>query len=325
MPQDVTIETVRMAYRLMLGREPENEAVLHAALRYRSVAALREAFVNSAEYRRKQPVQPAVVPLEAPPIAVEWEVDDAVAARLLTHVGETWTRLGEERPHWSVLSAERFLPERLEASRKAFFDSGARDRDTLLAVLARHGLTAELFPTLFEFGCGVARVTPFLARSFRRVLACDVSASHIALARETLAAAGIGNVGIELATTQSFGMTAGFDLWFSRLVLQHNPPPVMAMVLRRALGLLNPGGIAHFQVPTYALNYRFAVADYLAGLGKTEGQIEMHVLPQPVIFELAAQCGCEPLEVWQDRSVGNGAAWVSSVFTLRKRGGKARR
>lgn len=320
MPQDLTTETVRMAYRLLLGREPENEAVLRSALRYRSIAALRQAFLESAEFRRKIPPRPAFVPVNAAPIDVEWAVDEAVAARLLSHVGATWTRLGEERPHWSVLSADRFLPEKLEASRAAFFASGAQDRDTLRAVLARHGLAPSAFPTVFEFGCGLARVTPFLAESFQRVVACDVSASHIALARARLAETGTTNASIGQATTQAFGMTGRFDLWFSRLVLQHNPPPVMAMVLRRALGLLNPGGIAHFQVPTYALNYRFRVAEYLSGLAAAEGGIEMHVLPQPVIFQLAAQCDCEPLEVWQDNSAGHSAAWVSSVITLRKRG-----
>jgi SAM-dependent methyltransferase len=163
-------------------------------------------------------------------------------------------------------------------------------------------------------------VSPFLAETFAEVVACDISSSHIALARARLAEARAGNVAVQLVTAQDFGITGGFDLWFSRLVLQHNPPPVMAMVLRRALGLLNPGGIAHFQVPTYARNYRFSVADYMDGLEAADGNIEMHVLPQHVIFDLAAQSGCEPLEVWQDASVDNNPAWISSVVALRKRG-----
>jgi SAM-dependent methyltransferase len=320
MLQNVTLDAISMAYRLILGREPENEAVLQSGLKYRSFEAMRTAFLNSDEFRRKLAWRPPLVPLDAAPNEVEWQVDDTVAEALLAHVGATWTRLGQERPHWSVLSTDRFAPERIEATRATFYQSGTRDRDMLLAVLKRLGLEPASFPRLFEFGCGVARVTPFLAESFAEVVACDVSSSHIALARTRLAETDAGNVVVQLATAQDFGMTGGFDLWFSRLVLQHNPPPVMAMVLRRALGLLNPGGIAHFQVPTYARNYRFNVADYMAGLEAADGNIEMHVLPQQVIFEIAAQCGCEALEVWQDASAGNSQAWVSSVVTLRKRG-----
>jgi SAM-dependent methyltransferase len=322
MPQDVTPEAVRMAYLLLLGREPESEAAVRSALNYGSLAAMRDAFLRSDEFRRQLQVtaRPAFTPLDSPPLEVEWQVDDATAARLLRHVGDTWTRLGTERPHWSVLSSDRFAPERIEQTGASFFESGTQDRDTLLAVLHRLGLAAQDFPRVFEFGCGLARVTPFLAESFAEVVACDVSASHIAMARERVRQAGAGNITLQLATAQDFGMTGGFDLWFSRIVLQHNPPPVMAMVLRRALSLLSPGGIAHFQVPTYARNYSFRVADYLAGLDQASGQIEMHVLPQPVIFDIAAQCGCEPLEVWQDGSAGNAPAWISSVVTLRKRG-----
>jgi hypothetical protein len=110
-------------------------------------------------------------------------------------------------------------------------------------------------------------------------------------------------------------MTEGFDIWFSRLVLQHNPPPLTAMVLRRAMSLLNPGGLAHFQLPTYARNYHFKTKEYMEkpGFG-----IEMHVFPMPAVFEIAAETGCEPLEVWHDNSLGDLPGWVSSAITVWK-------
>jgi SAM-dependent methyltransferase len=329
---EITPETVRLAYRLLLGREPESERAVASACSYGTLPALRAAFLASPEFRRKMRAPPApagsarpvaLVEPDAAPIEVEWQVDGPTAAALLAHIGASWTRLGAERPHWSVLSSAQFLPERIGETGQRFFASGRNDRDRLLAVLRRLGRAPDEFPRLFEFGCGLARVTPFLAESFASVDACDVSQSHLALARAHLA--GHPRVTLHAATPRDFGMQDGFDLWFSRLVLQHNPPPVMAMVLRRALSLLNPGGIAHFQLPTYARGYRFSVADYLANLPADGGAIEMHVLPQPVVFEIAAQCGCEPLEVWQDRSAGPLADWVSSAVTLRKRGGAARR
>jgi hypothetical protein len=114
-----------------------------------------------------------------------------------------------------------------------------------------------------------------------------------------------------------FGMDGAFDLWFSRIVLQHNPPPVIAMILRRAFALLSPGGLAIFQVPTYAIGYRFVVKEYLREVGRQHG-IEMHVLPQRAILEIAQQAGCTLLEVREDASAGNPGSWLSNMFVFQK-------
>jgi trans-aconitate methyltransferase len=305
MSNDLTRETVRDAYRLLLGREPESEQVLNEALNYGSVSAMRRAFLVSAEFRAQPELQPhpAVVPLDA--------------AALFAHVGDTWTNLGATRPHWSVLSDDRFAPDKIGRYRHEFFQSGARDRDLLLATLNRLGRVPASYPTLFEFGCGVGRVTSFLARSFPRLMACDVSTTHVAIAHEVLKQEKVRNAKLCLAGVQDFGMTEEFDIWFSRLVLQHNPPPLTAMVLRRALNLLNPGGLAHFQLPTYARGYRFKTKEYLE---KPSVGIEMHVLPMPAVFEIVAETACEPLEVWQDNSLGCLPGWVSSAITVWKPG-----
>ena len=112
-------------------------------------------------------------------------------------------------------------------------------------------------------------------------------------------------------------MTGPFDLWFSWIVLQHNPPPIIALILRRCFSLLAPGGVAVFQVPTYATGYRFRIAEYLGRIGD-DGGIEMHVLPQHVVLGLAAAAGCQPLEIWQDGAAGSPSAWTSNTFVFRK-------
>lgn len=51
-PPGVAIEDVRMAYRMILGRDCESDAVAaDHARRYASIAAMREAFLRSAEFR----------------------------------------------------------------------------------------------------------------------------------------------------------------------------------------------------------------------------------------------------------------------------------
>jgi hypothetical protein len=113
-------------------------------------------------------------------------------------------------------------------------------------------------------------------------------------------------------------MAEPFDVWFSYIVLQHNPPPVIAMVLRRALSMLAPGGVAIFQLPTHALGYRFDLAAYLAA--PVSDAIEVHCLPQSVVFRLAAEAGCVPLEVREDTAMGPPSHWLSNSFVFAKLG-----
>jgi SAM-dependent methyltransferase len=158
---------------------------------------------------------------------------------------------------------------------------------------------------------------PLLVEAFGQVIAADVSASHLDLARKHVAGSMAGNVRFVLVEDGSFGMTGGYDLWFSRLVLQHNPPPVIAMIMRQALACLAPGGVAVFQVPTYAAGYSFGLAAYLRGL-PAAGEIEMHVLPQPIVFGIVRQAECDVVEVLTDTAAGNPLTWTSNTFVVRK-------
>jgi SAM-dependent methyltransferase len=319
MVNELTPDIVRLAYRLILGREPESEDVVAGALGYGTVERLRDAFLASDEFtsRMRGHAPPTTLALDVPPIEVGLAVDRTAAAGLLDHVQQTWTRLGYEQPHWSVLSADQFRSDQIAENEGVFYESGAADTAMLLAVLRRHGFTSEQFPRLLEYGCGLGRVTAHLARAFGSVVACDISRSHLQQAERTLSWTGTKNVAFRLVDLPEFGMHDTFDLWFSRIVLQHNPPPVIAMILRRAFAQMAPSGLAVFQVPTYAVDYRFKLDEYLHGVGRSES-IEMHVLPQRAVFDIAREAGCIPLEIREDASAGHPEAWLSNLFVFRK-------
>jgi O-antigen biosynthesis protein len=101
----LTKEIIRDAYRLLLGREPENEQVLNEALNYGSITAMRRAFFESAEFRAQPGIRPtpALVPLDSPPLEVEWRIQHEAPA-LLAHVTDKWTKLGATHPHFSPIS-----------------------------------------------------------------------------------------------------------------------------------------------------------------------------------------------------------------------------
>ena len=86
------------------------------------------------------------------------------------------------------------------------------------------------------------------------------------------------------------------DFFYSLLVLQHNPPPIMAHVLNVALGRLSPGGLCLFQLDTYCENYRFEVGAYLAS---PQAGMEMHMLPQPYVHAILRRNDIELIEMFE--------------------------
>ena len=124
---------------------------------------------------------------------------------------------------------------------------------------------------------------------------------------------------MELAQLQAIVQVpqlGGFDFLYSRIVLQHNPPPVMARLLTDLLGQLRPGGVALFQIPTYKSGYRFQIDDYLAQDNDTA--MEMHYFPQAALFALLAEQRCQVLEVREDDAIGLSNSAVSNTVLLQK-------
>jgi SAM-dependent methyltransferase len=315
----VTKEDVISGYRFLLGREPAEREVTQW-LHIQSVSALRDIFLSSPECQgRMRAKMPSLkrdrLPLDIAPIVIEWETDPDTQGRLVRYVTDTWAALGQTEPHWSVLSTDAFKAANIERTEAAFYASGKTDASRVVATLARHAIRTADLQRVVEYGCGVGRVTPYLAGHFNEVLGVDISESHLSLAQKATSASGRRNIRLALARAPDFGMAEPFDLWFSYIVLQHNPPPVIALVLRRMFQMLAPGGVAIFQIPTYVPGYRFNVGKYLSA-PKT-GEIEVHCLPQPTVFQIAHDAGCEALEVREDEAMDY--PWLSNTFVFRKK------
>jgi hypothetical protein len=84
--------------------------------------------------------------------------------------------------------------------------------------------------------------------------------------------------------------------------LQHNPPPVIAFLLGNLLRGLNPHGVAFLQLPTYRPAYSFDAGQYLSA--RSDGTMEMHLLPQRCIFSIAERENCNVIEMLPDGYVG---------------------
>jgi SAM-dependent methyltransferase len=305
----VCAEDVRAAYRLILGREPENEEVLaRHARQAASVADLMRAFLGSPEFRGRTAAPLPFRPLHWPQLEVEVDASPSQLAAIMRHIESNWQRLGLSEPHWSVVTAEEFRASNIATTEQRFFETGKDFGEVLQRTAERCGVGLGNFATCFELGCGLGRLTVWLADLFERVVAADISRPHLDRAREALNSRQRTNV--DLFHINSFGAidaVPAFDVFISVIVLQHNPPPLIAALLKAILSKLRPGGIAYFQVPTYSPGYRFHIDEYLhnASFGG-DTQIEMHVIPQHRLFDILERSGCCLLECRED-------AWVSGI------------
>jgi 2-polyprenyl-3-methyl-5-hydroxy-6-metoxy-1,4-benzoquinol methylase len=318
----VTKEDVVAAYRMLFGREPENEQVVtHYATEVADQRALRQLFMNSAEFREKyesmQGPRPQRPPFNGPPMVVEVDASPDKLAALFAKVGAQWQHLGETEPHWSVLTNDSYFQNNFAMNREAFYNSGATELRAFDATLKRGGVDTSGFTRCVELGCGVGRVTTPLAARFAEMVGLDISSAHLRVAEEHARTVGADNITFRhLASIDDVAALGAYDVLYSRIVLQHNPPPVMKRILADLLAQLRPGGIAFFQVPTYKAGYRFRIDDYLAVDNGTE--MEMHFFPQAALLDLIAAQGCRVLEIREDDSIGLSVTAISNNLLVQK-------
>jgi SAM-dependent methyltransferase len=296
-PEAMSEDEVRWAYRMILGREPESDAVVqqHCASNT-SLGELRAAFIASDEFRASVK---GMGPMQStgfePALAIEQVDDAATMQKLLDHIAAGWTHYGETDPHWSVLTEDRFRKDSVQQNLDAFDALGDRDIRRFMATLERNGLSLSGDGHCLELGCGVGRLTRWLAPHFARVTGVDVSPGHLELARAHVTRFAENVDFMRLRRVEDLESLPPLNAFYSFIVLQHNPPPIMEALLDRIFARMAQGGIAYFVLPTYIPGYRFKVTDYLRHRGG-KLDMEMHALPQSRVFEIAARHGMRTVE-----------------------------
>jgi len=298
-------EIIRLAYRLILGREPESELVVkEMADHLGTVEEIRRAFMNSEEFKTSQGVVGAAFDegYSAPPTTIETIVSEEVLERLFGRIQRQWQKLGATEPFWSVLTSADFKRENFERHAQEFYDSG-RAAASLVDTFANRNRVDILSGTCLELGCGVGRVTRFLADRFEKVIAVDVSDGNLGHCRDYLRRSGVNNVEtILLKSPRDLTELPQFDFLFSTIVLQHNSPPVQRFMLDQLLGKISAGGSCLFQLPTHVRGYQFESTEHLKS--EETSSMEMHCLPMRVVFQLMKAHDFTPLEVLMDRWTG---------------------
>lgn len=311
-------EAIIWGYRLFLDREPESPlAVTNKLKKLANSQDIRREFLNSDEFRQKNAnFRSLSLSGSEPPMSIEKLSD---FQELFYNIQKVWEKLGEKEPYWSVVTSEQFKFSNIGETRNEFYSSGLNDVTTFFKTLERNGIDHTSLKTCLEYGCGLGRVTCWLAKRFQTVTGYDISRSHLGLAEHYLKEIGIRNVSLHhIGKPEEIRHFPKVDVVYSIIVLQHNPPPIIRLIVQELIRALNPGGIAFFQIPTYRLEYKFLLKDYLDNEAKT-GEMEMHVLPQNEIFDIIDREHGKLVEILEDGYTGLGNGERSNIFVVQKK------
>jgi len=320
MPKRIDAEWVIWGYRLFLDREPESAAAVEDKVRRLTTAKeLREEFVRSAEFvEREGGLHVQALSGHEPPLLIQTDCPEGELQVLFRHIQDTWQNLGETEPHYSVISASEFRNVGADDERRAFYESGKKCADLLFATMQRNGIDPSGYKSCLEYGCGLGRVTRWLAERFQTVLGYDISGAHLERAAAFLDAQRIRNVTLKhINSLDDMRGLPKVDVVFSIIVLQHNPPPLIALIIRELIRGLNPKGVALFQVPTYRRAYSFSLEEYLEQ-DVPKKEMEIHFFPQPKIFEIIWEEKGRLLEVLEDGCLGVRGGEMSNTFLIQR-------
>lgn len=242
-----------------------------------------------------------VYPIHFPALDIEVEATQEHLSQLMARIEQSWTHLGEVRPHYSVITQGEFLPANIPNSIDSFWASGNSEADTAAFLLRKLGFGELSGKTCVEYGCGLGRVTIPLATKCAEIHAYDISESHLALARQRAESLRVNNVSFHHCGGRLPRSLQSCDLFYSRLVFQHNPPPIIRELIRLGLDSLRTGGIAIFGVPVYLSGYSFRIDEYLKQ--PQTARMEMHCFPQREVFALISAAECSVVEVREERTI----------------------
>lgn len=304
---------IERAYTALLGRMPESEQVVaHFQAVFSSEHDLWNAIVESPEFARILERGTGPTGMEMGDLnkafwslqdGIQHDVSPEVMNALVERIRDQWVTLGQTDPHYSVLSHERYRAANLGDDVLAeFYHTGESSAGVIEVfeqrtnVRARRGLCLEL-------GCGVGRVTRFLARMFDGVLALDISPGNLALCDQYMRDAGVTNVETrQIQDMKDFDALPEIDFFYSTIVIQHNSPPIQKAMLRSILRKIRPGGGAMFQIPTDVVGYTFDADAYLSSEAP---EFEMHALPKHVVLREIRDAGLDLIDVAPDVAAGS--------------------
>jgi SAM-dependent methyltransferase len=313
-------EDVLMCYRHFLRREPESEAAIESHLSGKpTLWELLPRFEDSKEHETIRIDNGcSAIWRSQDGRSVRIEASELARKAIIEHIQRVWSKYGIEDPYYSVLTNSIYRSTNItDDLSDNFFKSGSIGVADFKFAFERNGITIDPSWHILDFGCGLGRIGEHFCRDFTYYYGVDISANHLSRAKERFCAKHISNARFFLLD-DALQQDICFDVFYSVIVLQHNPPPLIYYLLDQFFKKLKPGGFVFFQLPCHLYGYSFDTESYLAGDRKRDS-MEMHALPQKYVFELLSKHKLQVVEVCPFSAIGR--IGISYVFFAHKPSG----
>lgn len=198
----------------------------------------------------------------------------------------SWNMFGKMEPYWSVLTNDKFKNQYLnQQSLDDFYNSGEYHVQYFEKILNQYGSKLK-DKIVFDFGCGVGRITKHVVNIAKKVYGLDISEEHLNIAKKNIPEAEflLVNNYRKLPTNDIKA-----DVIYSILTLQHNRPILIKLWTALLLQSLAESGIALLHVP-YKINQYIAHSDQ-------SQRMEMHFLNQNSMRKIVQSCNCNILSI----------------------------
>lgn len=211
----------------------------------------------------------------------------------LERLRSDWDALAKRDALWAILTDGAKAGGGWDVAE--FFETGEIEIATVMGYLDEVRCVPDAAGAALDFGCGVGRLTQAMARRFAASVGVDISEQMIRKAEELNQYEHCSYV-TSAAEQLPFG-DESFVFVYSNIVLQHMPRRLAAGYLQEFVRVLEPGGVLVFGVQdsfmAKDMASRVVRARQLlrlrtrlkAALGRREGDMKMHLLPETDVRE----------------------------------------
>jgi SAM-dependent methyltransferase len=246
-----------------------------------------------------EPPMPTIPRLDcAQTMASQLSLSKDILDLLFTTTARYWREHGSDAEdiYFSVVSRNSWRRRLTWEDKLSFFATGKFYVDRVVNAYETFTGKSVRNASCIDFGCGVGRLSFWAVSQFRLVFGVDFSVKHLDEAYANIAQGDSRNSfrGILINNLSDLVSLPKVDLCYSFITLQHNTPPIMAMILNSLLSALNPGGVAVLHIPLAIPDYHFDANEYLNN-PQSGVNMEIHILPKRDIYDIARNNDCQIL------------------------------
>jgi len=238
------------------------------------------------------------------------------SSQVISRHKKDWEELGQLDPLWAILNNSDKKYGKWDID--DFFETGKIEINDLISKAKNYRLPFSNERSL-DFGCGVGRLTRYLANYFEESYGVDISEPMIAKAKQLNKELKNCKFILNLEPNLKIFSPNFFDLIYTNIVLQHMPKPALILsYVSEFIRILKKNGLIIFQLPSYIpfkkrIQPRRRLYNLLRFLGLNERTLynklglypmRMTFIPINEISAFILKCGGKLIEIEDNLNCG---------------------